>query len=136
MSTPPQGRALSPDFEGVEKPLNWEELAEEENLDGLSEEQLETFRRRAVPEPGGVLREAAVLTNDARLDIPSTVICTGYTSEQYKEAVKEGYAWLGGLTELRHVTWIDLPTSHWPMWSRPKELAAIIGGVANGAAGA
>jgi pimeloyl-ACP methyl ester carboxylesterase len=130
-SAPGKG-ALSPDFDGVEKPLNWEELAEEENLDGLSEEQLETFRRRAVPEPGGVLREAAVLTNDARLDIPSTVICTGYTSEQYKEAVKEGYAWLGGLTELRDVTWVDLPTSHWPMWSRPRELAEIIGDVAKG----
>jgi hypothetical protein len=24
----------------------------------------------------------------------------------------------------------DLPTSHWPMWSRPKELAEIIGDVA------
>ena len=49
----------------------------EENLDGLSEEQLETFRQRAVPEPGGVLRDAVELTNDARLDIPSTLICTG-----------------------------------------------------------
>jgi pimeloyl-ACP methyl ester carboxylesterase len=134
-SAPGKG-ALSADFDGVDKPLDWKELAEEENLDGLSEEQLETFRRRAVPEPGGVLREAAVLTNDARLDIPSTVICTGYTSEQYKEAVKEGYAWLGGLTELRDVTWVDLPTSHWPMWSRPQELAAIIGDVAKGAAAA
>src|SRR3990170_318165 len=66
----------------VEKPLpSPEELAAEENLDGLSEEQLATFRRLAVPQPGGLLREAAVLTNDARLDIPSTVICTGYTSE-------------------------------------------------------
>jgi pimeloyl-ACP methyl ester carboxylesterase len=122
---------LDPDFGAVEKPLpSREELAEEENLDGLSEEQLETFRRRAVPEPGGVLREAAVLTNDARLDVPSTVICTGYTSEQVKAAVKEGYAWLGGLAELRDVTWVDLPTSHWPMWSRPRELAGIIGDVA------
>ena len=25
---------------------------------------------------------------------------------------------LAGLTELRNVTWVDLPTSHWPMWSR------------------
>ena len=63
---------------------------EDENLDGLTEEQLETFRRRAVPEPGGVLREAIELTNDARLDVPSTVVCTGYTSEEYKDAVKEG----------------------------------------------
>jgi hypothetical protein len=123
-----------PDFADVEKPLVWEEIAEEENLDGLREEQLETFRQRAVPVPGGVLREGVELTNDARLDIPSTVICTGYTSDQYKAAAEEGYAWLAGLAELRNVTWVDLPTSHWPMWSRPQELAAIIGDVAKRAA--
>jgi pimeloyl-ACP methyl ester carboxylesterase len=127
----PATGALDPDFEDVEKPLpSPEELAAEENLDGLSEEQLETFRRRAVPEPGGVLREAPALTNDARLDVPSTAICTGYTSEQYKEAINEGYAWLAGFAELRNLAWVDLPTSHWPMWSRPRELAGIIGGVA------
>ncbi len=123
--------AMDPDFDGVEKPLpSQEELAGEENLDGLSEEQLETFRRRAVPQPGGVLREGAELTNDARRDIPSTVVCTGYASEQVKAAAEEGYAWLAGLAELRDVTWVDLPTSHWPMWSRPRELAEIIGDVA------
>jgi hypothetical protein len=71
-----------------------------------------------------------VLTNDARFDVPSAAICTGYTSEQYKEAIKEGYAWLAGFAELRNLTWVDLPTSHWPMWSRPQELAGIIGDVA------
>jgi hypothetical protein len=58
------------------------------------------------------------------------MICTGYTSEQYQEAAKESYAWLAGLNEVRNVTWVDLPTSHWPMWSKPQELAAIIGDVA------
>ena len=127
----PATGALDPDFDAVEKPLpSPEELAEEENLDGLTEAHLETFRRLAVPEPGGALRDAPELTNDARLDVPSVAICTGYTSEQYKDAVKEGYAWLGGFAELRDVTWVDLPTSHWPMWSRPRELAGIIGDVA------
>jgi pimeloyl-ACP methyl ester carboxylesterase len=122
---------LDPDFDAVEKPLpSLEELAAEENLDGLTEEQLATFRQRAVPEPGAALREAAELTNDARLDVPSTVVCTGFPSEQIKAAVEEGYAWLGGLAELRDVTYVDLPTSHWPMWSRPRELAGIIGDVA------
>jgi pimeloyl-ACP methyl ester carboxylesterase len=132
-SAPGKG-AMDADFDEVEKPLVWEQIAEEENVDGLSEEQIKTFRQRAIPEPGGVLREGAELTNDARLDVPSTVIATGYTSEQYKDAVKEGYAWLAGLTELRNVTWVDLPTSHWPMWSRPQELAAIVGDVAKNAA--
>ena len=128
----PATGALDADFDGIEKPLpSPEELEQEENLDGLSEEQLDTLRQRAVPEPGGVLREAPQLTNDARLEVPTTAICTGYTSDEYKAAVKEGYAWLGGFAELRNVTWVDLPTSHWPMWSRPDELARIIGDVAN-----
>jgi pimeloyl-ACP methyl ester carboxylesterase len=131
----PANGAMNPEFSAAEMPMpSPEELAAEENLDGLSEAQLATFRERAVPEPGGLIRDAPVLTNAARLDVPSTVICTGYTSAQVKDAVKQGYAWLGGLTELRRVTYVDLPTSHWPMWSRPKDLAAIISEIAQGAA--
>ena len=120
---PARARSI-PSFDGVEKPLpSLEELAAEENLDGLSHEQLATFQRRAVPEPGAALREAAELTNDARLGIPSTVVCTAFTAEQYKEAIEEGYAFLAGLAELRDVSYVELPTSHWPMWSRPSDLA-------------
>lgn len=124
--------AMDPDFDGPELPLHSpEKLAEEENLDGLSDEQLEEFRRRAVPQPGGVIRGVVELTNDARLDVPTTVVCTAFTSDQYKDAVEEGYPFVRGLAELRDVTWVDLPTSHWPMWSKPRELADIIAGVAN-----
>src|SRR2546427_741258 len=118
---------LDPDFDAVEKPmLSLEKLAAEENLDGLTKVQLETFRRRAFPEPGAALRGAAKLTNDKRLDLPSTVVCTGYTSAQYKDAVKEGQAWLGGLAGLRNGSDVDLPAGHWPMWSRPQEPAAHV----------
>src|SRR2546425_4886686 len=49
----PATGALNPDLTADEVPLPpREELEREENLDGLTEEQLETFRRRAVPEPG------------------------------------------------------------------------------------
>ncbi len=130
-SAPATG-ALDPDFDAVEMPLPpTDELAADASLDGLTDEQLDTFRRRAVPEPGGVVREAIELTNDARLDVPSTIVCTGYTSQQFKDFAEMGYAWLGGLAELRDVTYVDLPTSHWPMWSRPQELAAIISDVAH-----
>jgi pimeloyl-ACP methyl ester carboxylesterase len=121
---------LDPSFTDEELPLVWEEIEAEENLDGLSDEQKETFRQRALPEPGDAVRGSAELTNEARLDIPTTAICTGFTAEQYKGAVTEGQTWLGGFAELRYLTWVDLPTSHWPMWSRPQELAQIIGDVA------
>jgi pimeloyl-ACP methyl ester carboxylesterase len=131
IDTAPATGAMDPDFADVEKPMpSLEKLAASENLDGLSTEQLETFRRRAVAEPGAALREGPELTNDARLDVPSIVVCTGYTSEQYKAAVRDGEEWVNGLAELRNVTYMDLPTSHWPMWSRPAELARIIGDIA------
>jgi len=132
VDTAPGKGALDPDFDGVEKPLDWEALTAEENLDGLSDQQRSTFRERAVPEPGGVVREAAELLNDARRDIPSTMICTGYSAADYQSYANEhpDWAFLAGIPELRDVAWLDLPTSHWPMWSKPRELAEIIGGVA------
>jgi pimeloyl-ACP methyl ester carboxylesterase len=132
VDTAPGIAPMEADFEGVEKPMVWKEIEDEENLDGLSEEQKETFRRRAVPVPGGVLRDGFALTNDARRDIPSTLICTAFTAEQFQSYAKEhpDWAFLAGIPELRNVTWVDLPTSHWPMWSRPHELAAIIDDVA------
>jgi len=77
-----------------------------------------------------VMRQAVGLTNEARLDIPSTVICTAYTAEEYRDAIDKGYDFVAGLKEVRNVTFVELPTSHWPMWSRPQELADVIGDVA------
>jgi len=130
-SAPGKG-ALDPGFDSVEKPMVWAEIEAEENLDGLTEAQKTTFRDRAVPEPGGILRETGELTNDSRRDIPSTIICTGFPSAEYQAAVRDhDWAWLRGVSELRALTWVDLPTSHWPMWSRPGELASIIGDIAS-----
>ncbi len=115
-----------------DKAMVWDEVSEEENLDGLSEEQKATFRERALPVPGGVLRGEYEFTNDARKDIPTTIIATGYTAEAYQTYAREhpDWAFLAGIPEIHDITWVDLPTSHWPMWSRPAELAEIIGDVA------
>ena len=135
VDTAPGKGAADAEIEGSEKPFVWDEIKEEENLEGLSEPQLAAFRDRAIAQPAGVLKEGHDFTNDARLDIPSTVIATGYTSDAYQQYAKEHPEWafLAGLPELRNVTWIDLPTSHWPMWSKPAELAKIIGDVATAA---
>lgn len=132
VDTAPGIGALEPGFDGAEKPLVWSEIEANESLDGLSEAQKATFRQRAVPEPGGLLREGIALTNDARRDIPSTLVCTTFSAEQYQSYAREHPDWpfLAGIPELRNATWIDLPTSHWPMWSRPQDLAKIIGDVA------
>jgi pimeloyl-ACP methyl ester carboxylesterase len=130
VDTGPANGALDPEFEGDEWPLpEWEDL--DENIDGISEEQLATWRERAAPEPAGAIRGSAVLSNDERLRIPSTVVCTSFTSDQYKEAIVAGYSFVGGLAELHDVTYLDMPGSHWPMWSAPRELTEVIVDVAS-----
>ena len=135
VDTAPGKPPLDPDFADVEKPLDWPAVSEEENLTGLSDAQLATFRERAVPVPGGVLRDPYTFTNDARRDIPSTIIATGYSAADYQTYTRDHPEWpfLAGIPELRDVSWIDLPTSHWPMWSKPHEIARIIGDVATAA---
>ena len=135
VDTAPGKGAADAEIEGADKPFVWDEIEAEENLEGLSEQQRATFRERAIAQPAGVLKEGHEFTNEARKDIPSTVIATGYSSEDYQKYAKDHPEWafLAGLPELRNVNWIDLPTSHWPMWSKPAELAKIIDDVATAA---
>lgn len=132
VDTAPGKPPMDADFAEPDKPLDWAEIESGESLEGLSDEQIATFRERAVPVPGGVIRGTYEFRHDARRDIASTIVCTSYTADQYR-AYAQGDPpppFLAGVPELRNVTWVDLPTSHWPMWSKPDELAAIIGDVA------
>ncbi|MFN2520525.1 MAG: alpha/beta fold hydrolase [Candidatus Limnocylindria bacterium] len=133
LDTGPTKEPIGGELPAVEWPLpTWEELSADpfNSLEGVSPEQLETFRRRALPEPAGAYREAPELTNDARLDVPSVIICTAMPSQVVRDAVEKGDPFFAGVAELRDVRYIDLPTSHWSMWSRPREVAAIISDVA------
>ncbi|MFT3943705.1 MAG: alpha/beta hydrolase [Ancrocorticia sp.] len=123
------GMAFAPDFpEDVEElPLpSFEELGEQASLEGLSTDVLERFRVRAVPEPGPVLRQVVDLTHDARFEVPTTLVCCSIPSSQVVELVKAGHPMFAEVASLKHVEYIDLPTGHWPMWSRPADLAQII----------
>ncbi len=103
-----------------------EVLGPDESLVGLTEEQLARFVERAVPEPGGVVRGSAELVDDRRLDVPTTVVCTTISADHLQAGLAAGEPWVGGLALMRDVTCVDLPTSHWPMWSRPDDLAAVL----------
>jgi pimeloyl-ACP methyl ester carboxylesterase len=112
VDTAPGVGAMDPDLEGDYPIPPLEELRQNENLDGLSDAQLATFYERAVPEPGGILRADVPLTNDARLDIPSTIIATGVSSATYQEWANDGPPWLSGLKDVQDITRDEQPTSH------------------------
>ncbi|TXS00673.1 alpha/beta hydrolase [Streptomyces sp. col6] len=128
------GSVFAPDVpqELEELPLPpFEVLGEQAGLDGLSPEVLERFRARAVPEPGPVLRASVELTNPARLGVPTTLVCCSIPSAQLMELARAGHPMFAEVANLEHLEVIDLPTGHWPMWSRPADLAKVIASAAS-----
>lgn len=131
VDTGPGAAAIDPAFEAAEYPMpSWERLVALGNsLEGLSDDQLAEFRRRAVPEPGAALREGLTLSHEARRNIRSTVVATSFRPHEFAGAAAEGLMF-EALPELTQLDYVDLPTGHWPMWSRPHDLAEIIAAVA------
>lgn len=122
---------MDADAEGDLPMPTWEKLAEDgENIDGISDEQKEAVYARSASQPGGVLRQGLQPSNEARLDLPTTIICTAFPSDEVKKYIDEDYPWMNGLKDLRNVDYVDLPTSHWPMFSKPRETAEILGEIA------
>lgn len=101
-------------------------LAQQASLEGLSDQVLERFRARAVPEPGPVLRQPVELGDDARLRVPTTLVCCSMPGAQVMELARAGHPVFAEVARLEHVDVVDLPTGHWPMWSRPRDLAGLI----------
>lgn len=123
------GAVFDPDAPAdlVELPLpDFEVLAERASLDGLDADALARFRTLAVPEPGAVLRTSVRLGNDERRRIPTTLVCTSIPAEQIMTMARAGHPMVAEIANLEHVVAVDLPTGHWPMWSRPRELADLI----------
>ncbi|MFK0379284.1 alpha/beta fold hydrolase [Pandoraea sp. NPDC090278] len=123
------GTAFAPDFpqdmEALPLPP-FDVLARQASLEGLSAEVLERFRAKAVPEPGPVLRQTIELTNDVRNTIPTTLVCCSISSAQVLDMARQGHPMFAEVVKLETVDVIDLPTGHWPMWSRARDLAEVI----------
>lgn len=123
------GSAFAPDMpeELAELPLpSLDALAQQASLEGLSAEVLERFRARAVPEPGPVLRQPVKLTNDARRRVRTTLVCCSLASAQVLELARAGHPMFAEVAKIERLDVVDLPTGHWPMWSRPRDLAQSI----------
>ncbi|MFF2821849.1 hypothetical protein ACFVRV_02240 [Arthrobacter koreensis] len=73
-----------------------------------------------------MLREPLELTNDARRNVPTTLVCCSIPGAQMLELARSGHPMFAETAELTDVEVLDLPTGHWPMWSRPADLAEVI----------
>lgn len=102
----------------------WSELRA--SLDGLAADDLADFRRRAVPQPANVVRQPLRLTDPARREVPATLVCCSFSASAVRELATAGNPMFAEVAALTDAVWVDLPTGHWPMWSRPADLAEVL----------
>ena len=128
---PTSGRSRYADFfeivDGVMPFPGWEpfEGPDSADLDVAARAAIEAL---AVPVPVGVAQAVVELGDDARFDVPTVMVCPEYTPEDAK-------AWIDGgdipeLARAADVSFVDIDSGHWPMFTRPVDLATILANIA------
>lgn len=122
----PDGR--SDDFPSVdgEIPLfDWSEFDEADLVD-LDEQELARFRAGAIPSPARVVSDPQVLNDERRYNVPVTMICPEFSTGTLKEWIEDDLEPVREFKKIEVVTYWDLPTGHWPQFTKPEELAGLI----------
>lgn len=109
-----------------EVPLPDRSVFGEEDLVDMTDELWEEFRARAIPEPVGVAADKQKLSDPRRYDVPVTVIACEFSSEMLKQWISDGDPYVAELARIKHVEYVDLPTGHWPQFTRPQDLGEAI----------
>ena len=109
-----------------EIPLPDWSVFDDEDLVDLTDELRDRFRSIAIPQPLGVACDKQVLHDERRYGVPATVIACEFSSETLRGWMAAGHPYVAELARLNDVEFVDLPTGHWPQFTRPRELAAAI----------
>jgi len=105
---------------------SWEDLDQGNDIVGLGDSERTRMRERAVDQPYGTVTQPLKLTNPARESIPKTVICCSMTEAESREMLTSNPQLFGPDADCG-VDFVELPTGHWPMFSRPADLANLLG---------
>ena len=66
------------------------------------------------------------LSDERRYDVPVTVIACEFSSAMIREWMEQDHPAVRELARIRDVDYVDLPTGHWPQFTRPAELGQAI----------
>lgn len=114
--------------DGVVAFPGWEPF-EGPDSDDLDEGARRRFEDRAVPVPEGVTKGVVRLTDERRYAIPTVMVCPEFSPDEARGFVESGD--LPELTKAHSVEYVDIDSGHWPMFTKPDELARILAEVAD-----
>jgi pimeloyl-ACP methyl ester carboxylesterase len=94
----------------------------------LDESARRDFAAAAIPVPEAVTKGIVHLTDERRFDIPVLLVCPEFTPAQAQE-------WIGAgdvpeLAKATRVDFVDIDSGHWPMITKPGDLAGLLAAAA------
>ncbi|HEU4674823.1 MAG TPA: alpha/beta hydrolase [Motilibacteraceae bacterium] len=101
----------------------WEPFEGPDSAD-LDEEARREFAQGAIPVPEAVARGTVHLSDEGRFDVPVVMVCPEFTPDQAKEWVAQDAS--PELAKVRHISYVDIDSGHWPMTTKPAELARLL----------
>lgn len=120
-----QEQQVATQGEGWRLPMPpWEEMDQGNDLAGLGEGERRLLRERATDHPYGTATQPARLTG-AWTALPRTAIWCSMTTAEV-QGMMDAYPAVTSTLAEPGWQFIELPTGHWPMFSRPRELAELL----------
>ncbi len=116
-----------PAEDGVMAFPGWGPFEGEDSAD-LDEETRRAFEAAAIPVPEGVSKGVVEWSDERRFDVPVVLVCPEFSVAQAQRMLDDGD--LPELARARHLELVDIDSGHWPMFTRPKELAALLAAAA------
>jgi pimeloyl-ACP methyl ester carboxylesterase len=108
----------------------WEPFEGPDSAD-LDEQTRQAIADAAIPVPEGVARGVVRLVDERRFDVPVVLVCPEFTPDDVRTWRAAGD--LPELARAKHVDLVDIDSGHWPMVTKPAELAGILATIAGSA---
>jgi pimeloyl-ACP methyl ester carboxylesterase len=94
----------------------------------LDQETRRSIAAAAIPVPEGVVKGVVHLADERRFDVPVVLVCPEFTPAQAREWISAGE--VPELAKAKHLDFVNIDSGHWPMISKPAELARILAAAA------
>jgi pimeloyl-ACP methyl ester carboxylesterase len=114
---------FSPTTDGAMPFPGWEPFEGPDSAD-LDEASRASFAEHAIAVPESVTKGTVHYTDEGRYGVPVLLVCPEFTPEQAKEWIGSGD--VPELAKAQRVDYVDLDSGHWPMFTRPAELARLL----------
>jgi pimeloyl-ACP methyl ester carboxylesterase len=115
--------------EGVMRFPGWGPFEGPDSAD-LDEEARRRFASAVIPVPEAVTRGVVHLADERRFDVPVVLVCPEFTPAQAQDYIGAGD--VPELAQAKRVEFADIDSGHWPMFSKPAELARLLAAAAAG----